>query len=67
MQVKVTVSRPGGKTGNSFSQSITLKDAAAIEEVHEAIDNEFAKLFPVYRKLGETQTKEEKKKGKQET
>lgn len=63
MQVKVTVSRLGGKTGNSFSQSITLKDAASIEEVHEAIDNEFKKLFPVYQVLG--QEGEKKGKGKE--
>lgn len=63
MQVKVTVSKPGGKTGNSFSQSITLKNAASIEEVHEAIDNEFKKLFPVYMKLG--QEREKKGKGKE--
>jgi len=63
MQVKVTVSRLGGKTGNSFSQSITLKDAASIEEVHEAIDNEFKKLFPVYQMLG--QEGEKKGKGKE--
>jgi len=63
MQVKVTVSRLGGKTGNSFSQSITLKDAASIEEVHKAIDNEFKKLFPVYMKLG--QEGEKKGKGKE--
>jgi len=60
MQVKVIVSKPGGKTGNSFSQSITLKDAGSIEEVHDAIDHEFKKLFPVYQKLGST----EEKKGK---
>lgn len=63
MQVKVTVSRSGGKTGNSFSQSITLKDATSIEEVHEAIDNEFKKLFPVYQMLG--QEGEKKGKGKE--
>ena len=62
MQVKVTVSRPGGKTGNSFSQSITLKDAVSIEEVHGAIDLEFAKLFPVYMKLDKTEKKESKAK-----
>ena len=62
MQVKVTVSRPGGKTGNSFSQSITLKDAVSIEEVHTAIDKEFAKLFPVYMKLDKTEKKESKAK-----
>lgn len=62
MQVKVTVSRPGGKTGNSFSQSITLKDAVSIEEVHEAIDKEFVKLFPVYMKLDKTEKKESKAK-----
>ena len=64
MQVKVTVSRPGGKTGNSFSQSITLKDAVSIEEVHGAIDKEFAKLFHVYVKLD--QTPEKPKKGKKD-
>ena len=62
MQVKVTVSRPGGKTGNSFSQSITLKDAVSIEEVHEAIDKEFKKLFPTYMQLDKTKTKESKTK-----
>lgn len=62
MQVKVTVSRPGGKTGNSFSQSITLKDAVSIEEVHKAIDTEFAKLFPAYMKLDKTEKKESKAK-----
>ena len=62
MQVKVTVSRPGGKTGNSFSQSITLKDAVSIEEVHKAIDKEFAKLFPSYMKLDKTEKKESKAK-----
>ena len=62
MQVKVSVSRPGGKTGNSFSQSITLKDAVSIEEVHDAIDKEFKKLFPVYMKLDKTKEKESKTK-----
>ena len=62
MQVKVTVSRPGGKTGNSFSQSITLKDAVSIEEVHGAIDKEFAKLLPAYMKLDKTEKKESKAK-----
>ena len=62
MQVKVTVSKPGGKTGNSFSQSITLKDAVSIEEVHEAIDVEFKKLFPVYMQLDKTKAKESKTK-----
>ena len=63
MQVKVTVSRPGGKTGNSFSQSITLKDAASIEEVHEEIDKEFKKLFPNFQTLDKTpaRAKENKK------
>ena len=62
MQVKVIVSKPGGKTGNSFSQSITLKDAVSIEEVHDAIDREFKKLFPVYMKLDKTKEKESKPK-----
>ena len=64
MQVKVTVSQPGGKTGNSFSQSITLKDAATLEEVQETIEKEFGKLFPRYQTLD--QTPEAKKKGKKD-
>ena len=60
MQVKVTVSRPGGKTGDSFSQSVTMKDAATIEEVQERIAREFKDLFPKYATLD----KEPVKKGK---
>lgn len=64
MQVKVTVSRPGGKTGDSFSQSITLKDAATVEEVQERIAAEFGGLFPRYQTLDQTQ--EKPKKGKKD-
>jgi len=62
MQVKVTVSQPGGKTGNSFSQSITLKDAATIEEVQETIAKEFGGLFPRYQSLEAIPQKTEGKK-----
>lgn len=48
MQVKITVSKPGGKTGDSFSQSITMKDAATIEEVQKRIAKEFEDIFPKY-------------------
>ena len=60
MQVKITVSRPGGKTGDSFSQSVTMKDAATIEEVQERIAREFKDLFHKYQTLD----KEPVKKGK---
>ena len=60
MQVKVTVSQPGGKTGNSFSQSITMKDAATLGEVQETIEKEFGKLFPRYKSLDEIPQKKEK-------
>ena len=60
MQVKITVSRPGGKTGDSFSQSVTMKDAATIVEVQERIAREFKDLFPKYATLD----KEPVKKGK---
>ena len=64
MQVKVTVSESGGKTGDSFSQSITLKDAATVEEVQERIAAEFGGLFPRYQTLDQTQ--EKPKKGKKD-
>lgn len=64
MQVKVTVSKSGGKTGDSFSQSITLKDAATVEEVQERIAAEFGGLFPRYQTLDQTQ--EKPKKGKKD-
>ena len=51
MQVKVTVSRPGGKVGNNFSQSIFFKEIATIEELTEAINKEFGSLFPKYASL----------------
>lgn len=51
MQVKVTVNRPGGKTGDSFSQSITMKDVATIEEVQKRIAKEFNDVFPKYGSL----------------
>ena len=60
MQVKVTVSRPGGKVGNSFSQSVLFKEIATIQELTEAINREFGSLFPKYASLEE----EPKKKGK---
>jgi hypothetical protein len=63
MQVKITVSQPGGKTGNSFSQSYSMKDASTIEEVQEAIKTQFGKLFPAYQTLDKPQGKEAKKKG----
>ena len=65
MQVKVTVSRPGGKTGDSFSQSLTMKDAATVEEVQERIAAEFGGLFHRYQSLEAIPQKTEgKKKGK---
>ena len=64
MQVKVTVGKSGGKTGDSFSQSITLKDAATVEEVQERIAAEFGGLFPRYQTLDQTQ--EKPKKGKKD-
>ena len=62
MQVKVTVSRLGGKTGDSHSESITMKDVSTIEEVEERIEREFGDLFPKYASL----EAEPKKKGKRE-
>lgn len=62
MQVKITVSRPGGKTGDSFSQSITMKDAATIEEVQERIAKEFKDLFPKYATLDKEPVKKSKSK-----
>ena len=64
MQVKVTVSKSGGKTEDSFSQSITLKDAATVEEVQERIAAEFGGLFPRYQTLDQIQ--EKPKKGKKD-
>lgn len=60
MQVKVTVSQQGGKTGNSFSQSITMKDAGTLEEVKATIEKEFGKLFPRYQSLDAIPQKKEK-------
>jgi hypothetical protein len=62
MQVRITVSRPGGKTGDSFSNSITMKDAATIEEVQERIAAEFGGLFPRYQTFDQTPEKKSKKK-----
>ena len=62
MQVKITVSRPGGKTGDSFSQSVTMKDAATIEEVQERIAREFKDIFPKYQTLDKTEVKKSKNK-----
>ena len=62
MQVKVTVSRPGGKVGNSFAQSITFKDVATIEELINGVSKEFGALFPKYASLEKTQVKREEKK-----
>ena len=62
MQVKITVSRPGGKTGDSFSQSVTMKDAATIEEVQERIAKEFKDLFPKYATLDKEPVKKSKSK-----
>ena len=64
MQVKVTVSRPGGKTGDSFSHSITLKDAQTIKEIQDRIEKEFGKLFPLYASLEEQEKTRGKKKPK---
>ena len=62
MQVKITVSRPGGKTGDSFSHSVTMKDAATIEEVQERIAREFKDLFPKYATLDKEPVKKSKSK-----
>ena len=62
MQVKITVSQPGGKTGNSFSQSYTMKDAATVEEVQDAFKTQFSKLFPQFQTLDKPQGKDAKKK-----
>lgn len=62
MQVKITVSQPGGKTGDSFSQSYTLKNAATIEEVQDAVKTQFGKLFPQYQTLDKTPAKPKKEK-----
>ena len=60
MQVKITVSRPGGKTGDSFSHSVTMKDAATILEVQEKIEESFGDLFPKYGSL-EVEPKKKRK------
>ena len=62
MQVKITVSRPGGRNGDSFSQSVTMKDAATIEEVQERIAREFKDLFPKYATLDKEPVKKSKSK-----
>lgn len=62
MQVKITVSRPGGRNGDSFSQSVTMKDAATIEEVQERIEKEFKDLFPKYATLDKEPVKKSKSK-----
>lgn len=62
MQVKITVSRPGGRNGDSFSQSVTMKDAATIEEVQERIAKEFKDLFPKYATLDKEPVKKSKSK-----
>ena len=63
MQVKVTVSRPGGKTGNSFSQSMTFKEVATMEELIHGVQKEFSDRFPKYGSLdpvNETRGKKKK-------
>ncbi len=62
MQVKITVSQSGGKTGNSFSRSITLKDAATVEEVQQVFAKEFGALFPRYGSLEPEPKKKNKSK-----
>ena len=62
MQVKVTVSKPGGKVGNSFSQSITFKDVGTIDELVEGVRREFASQFPRYASLEATPAKQGKSK-----
>lgn len=62
MQVKVTVSRPGGKTGNSFSQSMTFKEVATMEELIHGVQKEFSDLFHKYGSLDPVNEKRGKKK-----
>ena len=62
MQAKVTVSKAGGKAGDSFSQSITLKDVSTIEEIQARVAVEFGGLFPKYQTLDKTPTKQSKAK-----
>lgn len=62
MQVKVTVSRQGGKTGDSHSESVTMKDVSTIEEVQERIAKEFGDLFPRYASLEAEPKKKSKSK-----
>ena len=69
MQVKVTVSRPGGKTGNSFSQSMTFKEVATMEELIHGIQKEFDGIFPKYGSLdpvNETRGKKKRRAGEVE-
>ena len=61
MQVKVTVSRPGGKTRNSFSQSMTFKEVATMEELIHGVQKEFSGLFPKYGSLDPVNEKGGKK------
>ena len=62
MQVKVTVSRPGGKTGNSFSQSMTFKEVATMEELIHGVQKEFNDIFPKYGSLDPVNETRRKKK-----
>lgn len=62
MQVKITVSRSGGKTGDSHSESVTMKDVATIEEVQKRIAKEFGDLFPKYASLNAEPKKKSKTK-----
>lgn len=64
MQVRITVSRPGGKIGDSFSHSITMKDAQTLEEVQQKIAVEFGELFPKYASLEAPTRKKDTKNGK---
>lgn len=61
MQVRITVSRPGGKTGNSFSQSMTFKEIATMEELIDGIEKEFSGVFPKYAPLDSTPKKSKKR------
>ncbi len=61
MQVKITVSSTGKAMGRGMSHTLTMKDAANIEEVHDALDKEMKKYFVPQAKITDEPKKSTKK------
>lgn len=64
MKVRITVSSSGKAQNVGESRTITIADAKSIEEIGEALNDQFSDMFPRFQTLDKTPEKKGKKEAK---